>query len=152
MTSHLVAETLVLPVQLLRVELLLLQELVLLLQPLYGRLQLPVLLLQLQHAAGDALVQLVDQRLTGWAERREPLPEYRRVETDGLRTDRWRLTLGVGVVVVLGELLQLPAQVSRLVHALLLSDLQQHVLLHQLLQPSPLAVPLLQTGGGQTGG
>lgn len=62
--GHLVAETLVLPVQLLRVELLLLQEVVLLLQPLDGGLQLPVLLLQLQDAAGDALVQLVDQRLS----------------------------------------------------------------------------------------
>ena len=51
----------------------------------------------------------------------------------------------LSVVVVLSQLLQLPAQMGRLIHALLLSNLQQHVLLHQLLQPAPLAVPLLNT-------
>lgn len=63
-SSHLLAEALVLPVSFLGVKLLLLQEVVLLFQSLYGGLKLPVLLLQLQHPTGNTLVQLIDQRLT----------------------------------------------------------------------------------------
>ena len=58
--SYLLAEALVFPVQLLGVELLLLQEVILLFQSLYRGLQLPVLLLQLQHPTGNTLVQLVN--------------------------------------------------------------------------------------------
>lgn len=105
---HLVAETLVLPVQLLSVELLLLQEDVLLLQSLYGGLQLPVLLLQLQNSTGNALVELVDQRFASCG-REKLLLEKEVSVTVGGRGGR---TLGVGVVVVLCQLLQLPAQVS----------------------------------------
>lgn len=61
--SHLLAEALVLSVQLLHLELLLLHVVVVVLQSLDGRLQLPVFLLQLQHPTGDALVQLVHQGL-----------------------------------------------------------------------------------------
>lgn len=53
------------------------------------------------------------------------------------------ITLCVCVVMVLGQLFQLPAEMSGLVHALLLTNLQQHVLLHQLLQPPTFIVPLL---------
>lgn len=53
------------------------------------------------------------------------------------------LTLRVSVVMVFGQLFQLPAKMSRLIHTLFLSNLQQHVLLHQLLQPSTLIVPVL---------
>ena len=52
--------------------------------------------------------------------------------------------LTVVVVVVLGQLLQFPAQVGRLVHALFLRDLQQHVLLYQPLQVLLICVPVLR--------
>lgn len=42
-----------------------------------------------------------------------------------------------------GELLQLPAQMQRLIHALLLSHLQRQVLLQELLNALPVHVPLL---------
>lgn len=57
----------------------------------------------------------------------------------------------VGQVGILGQLLQLPAQVGRLIHALFLCDLQDHVLLQQLLDPFLVCVPILGQKEGRRG-
>lgn len=56
----------------------------------------------------------------------------------------------VGQVCVLGQLLQLPAEVGRFVHALLLGYLEHHVFLQQLLDSLLVRVPVLAQEEGRS--
>lgn len=60
----------------------------------------------------------------------------------GLGSQHWALPT-IGKVCMLGQLLQLPAQVGRLVHALFLCDLQNHVFFQQLLNSFLIRVTIL---------